>query len=90
MERENQQLEYEKEELRKNVELLKALGKKPWRVSWVSWRQSTRCCRQDLEALQLANAQLEGAEKDRKALEQEVAQLEKDKKLLEKEAKRLW
>ncbi|KAL0612000.1 Protein Daple [Plecturocebus cupreus] len=27
MERENQQLEYEKEELRKNVELLKALGK---------------------------------------------------------------
>uniref|UniRef100_F6U628 Coiled-coil domain containing 88C n=1 Tax=Callithrix jacchus TaxID=9483 RepID=F6U628_CALJA len=46
--------------------------------------------RRDLEALRLANAQLEGAEKDRKALEQEVAQLEKDKKLLEKEAKRLW
>ncbi|XP_010348867.3 protein Daple isoform X1 [Saimiri boliviensis] len=46
--------------------------------------------RRDLEALRLANTQLEGAEKDRKALEQEVAQLEKDKKLLEKEAKRLW
>uniref|UniRef100_A0A2K5C111 Calponin-homology (CH) domain-containing protein n=1 Tax=Aotus nancymaae TaxID=37293 RepID=A0A2K5C111_AOTNA len=46
--------------------------------------------RRDLEALRLANVQLEGAEKDRKALEQEVAQLEKDKKLLEKETKRLW
>ncbi|XP_061037155.1 protein Daple isoform X1 [Eubalaena glacialis] len=44
----------------------------------------------DLEALRLANRQLERAGQDRQALEQEVAQLEKDKKLLEKEARRLW
>ncbi|XP_069321327.1 protein Daple [Eulemur rufifrons] len=46
--------------------------------------------RRDLEALRLTGVQLERAERDKKALEQEVAQLEKDKKLLEKEAKRLW
>lgn len=44
----------------------------------------------ELEVFWLVNVQLEGVEKDRKVLEQEVVQFEKDKKLLEKEVKWLW
>lgn len=120
MERENQQLECEKEELRKNVELFKVLGKKleclEFSYQSVSvenfWLQqsleSSSCKMQileselgelevecqvlwwDLEVFWLVNVQLEGVEKDRKVLEQEVVQFEKDKKLLEKEVKWLW
>uniref|UniRef100_A0A2K5CQM3 Calponin-homology (CH) domain-containing protein n=1 Tax=Aotus nancymaae TaxID=37293 RepID=A0A2K5CQM3_AOTNA len=94
MERENQQLEHVKEELRRNVELLKVLGKKSESMSAKNlWLQQSlessgrkmQALESELGELELAHAQLEEAEKDRKALEQEVAQLEKDKKLLEKE-----
>uniref|UniRef100_G3U3N0 Coiled-coil domain containing 88C n=1 Tax=Loxodonta africana TaxID=9785 RepID=G3U3N0_LOXAF len=96
LEFEKQQLHKDLEQAREKVERAEELEKELHRLEKENERlakktASLKTVSEKADALEHESRGLElENRKDKKGLEQEVAQLEKDKKLLEKEAKRLW